>query len=153
VVVQSYAPALLAIKLRLALLLVVLVIAFPAVSTILRLAVKVSEAAVVQVMGAFTVMSPFCAPDDPVLIITLVPAFNRATILPAPVFKTVALFAVGVNVPPENAPPVVETALIVTSKGSINHVPLVPRGAPALPAPDMLKSLFPEVSTQPPLPP
>ena len=112
--------------------------------------VNVNDAVVDHAIGALTVILPACAPVDPVVIVTLVRPFKSAVIA---LFRMVALLLIGVKVPAENDPPVVDTAFTVTSRGSNNHVPFLPKGALALPPPDHAKFSLPDVSTQPPFPP
>src|SRR5579859_6966736 len=92
---------------------------------------RYSEPAPLAVIGADTVISPFCVPL-PLLLVntnTFVLPVNAALITPLPMTEELPL-AVYV-LPDVVIPLVVEPLLIVTSYGSSNHVPGLPRTADA----------------------
>jgi hypothetical protein len=104
-----------------------------AFTTILPAASSSNVEPVLQEMGALTVMSPADAPLDPVVMVTLSPAFNavsmlllRMTELVLGEYVVVGLDAAGNAVPDALLPS------MVTLYGSSNHVPRAPLGAETL---------------------
>src|SRR5438874_496931 len=118
--------------------------------------VKVAGSVAVVMIGSLTVMLPACelVPDDPVAMLTSVPAFNEArmlsvvTIGAASVELNTESLDVLVSLDPVEPLELVETvplAWMVTSSGSRNHLPAAPCGDEASTCPVATSVCLPDV--------
>ena len=135
----------------------------PAFRLMLLCADKVSDTSVLLLllMALLRVMSPNCAPPALVEMVTLIPAFSAAWMVPTVTTEESAVVVMLVGDTPKTPPTTLTpacgpTELIVTLFGSSSHKPALP----SLPAPAsanqpsvMVKVCLPEVSIAPPSPP